>query len=163
MRPNVYVSAAPMRKIENSSKRLLSGVGFSFGEAEFAFTKPPPFVPIFLIHSCEAIGPLRDRLLEAFDRDHVGIRVEVLRHALPHEQQRAHDGDRKKDVEQNPGHVDPEIAQRLDGRARDAAEERDRKRDTERGRDPIMPREPRSSATGSSSCSRPNRTASSYW
>src|ERR1700761_6829878 len=44
-------------KMQTSSMRLLSGVGFSQGEAEFALTKPPPLVPSSLMISIEAIGP----------------------------------------------------------------------------------------------------------
>ncbi len=56
-RPNVYVSAPPIRKIRNSSNASLSPVGFSNGEAEFALTNPPPLVPSSLITSIDAIGP----------------------------------------------------------------------------------------------------------
>src|SRR5450830_672164 len=55
--PSVYVSPAPTEKIRNISTRLLKGVGFSYGWAAFALKKPPPFVPRFLITSCEAMGP----------------------------------------------------------------------------------------------------------
>ena len=53
----MYVSPAPTEKIRNISKRLLNGVGFSYGCAEFALKKPPPFVPSSLIASWEAMGP----------------------------------------------------------------------------------------------------------
>ena len=43
-----------MRKISN---RLVHGVGFSNGCAEFALKNPPPFVPSSLIASCDATGP----------------------------------------------------------------------------------------------------------
>ena len=35
----------------------MSGVGFSYGCAELALKKPPPFVPSFLMASCDATGP----------------------------------------------------------------------------------------------------------
>ena len=56
-RPNVNVSAAGITMIKNISRMSLKGVGFSFGEIEFAPTKPPPLVPSSLIASSEAIGP----------------------------------------------------------------------------------------------------------
>src|SRR5579862_9297383 len=55
--PNVYVSPAPIRKMEMSWRKLQSGVGFSYGCAELALKKPPPLVPSILIASCEATGP----------------------------------------------------------------------------------------------------------
>jgi hypothetical protein len=51
------VSAAPIKNIARSCKKSVSGVGFSFGAAEFAPTKPPPFTPSCLMISCDAIGP----------------------------------------------------------------------------------------------------------
>ena len=57
MRPSVTVSPAGIRKIENISIRLTSGVGFSNGCALLALKKPPPLVPSILIASCEATGP----------------------------------------------------------------------------------------------------------
>src|ERR1700693_5165714 len=57
MRPYVYVNPAPIKKIESISSRLVSGVGFTLGEAELALTKPPPLVPSSLLISCDAIGP----------------------------------------------------------------------------------------------------------
>jgi hypothetical protein len=43
IRPYVYVSAAEIAKIRNSSTKFDSGVGFSNGCALFALKKPPPF------------------------------------------------------------------------------------------------------------------------
>ena len=43
--------------IRSISTKLVSGVGFSNGWAEFAFRKPPPLLPSSLMTSCEAIGP----------------------------------------------------------------------------------------------------------
>ena len=57
MRPKTLVSAAPMTKISSICTRLLSAVGFSYGCAELALKKPPPFVPSILMASCEAAGP----------------------------------------------------------------------------------------------------------
>ena len=57
MRPSVYVRPAPIAKIRTISRKLVQGVGFSYGCAEFALKKPPPFVPSSLIASWEATGP----------------------------------------------------------------------------------------------------------
>ena len=46
-----------MTKIASNWMKLVSGVGFSNGCAEFALKKPPPLVPSILIASCEATGP----------------------------------------------------------------------------------------------------------
>ncbi len=46
-----------MTRMDSSSKKLLSGVGFSNGCAEFTLKKPPPLVPSCLIATCEAAGP----------------------------------------------------------------------------------------------------------
>ncbi len=47
-----------MRKIASISSKFVSGVGFSYGCAEFALKKPPPLVPSSLMASCEAMGPI---------------------------------------------------------------------------------------------------------
>ncbi len=64
-RPNVNARPAGIRKIASICRKFVSGVGFSYGCAEFALKKPPPFVPIILIDSCEATGPIGDRLRSA--------------------------------------------------------------------------------------------------
>src|ERR1035441_10171258 len=46
-----------MTRIKNSSMKLVSGVGFSYGCAPLALKKPPPLVPRFLMASCDATGP----------------------------------------------------------------------------------------------------------
>ncbi len=43
--------------MESISRKLESGVGFSYGCAELTLKKPPPFVPSCLIAICEAAGP----------------------------------------------------------------------------------------------------------
>ena len=45
-----------------SRRKLVSGVGFSYGCAELALKKPPPLVPSILMASCEATGPIGKRL-----------------------------------------------------------------------------------------------------
>ena len=52
------MSATGMRRMATISSRLVSGVGFSKGWAEFALKKPPPLVPSCLIASWEATGPI---------------------------------------------------------------------------------------------------------
>ena len=53
---------------------------------------------------------LGDHLLGAFQRRRLGIGAEVLRHALPDEEQADDDRDRQQDVERAAGQIDPEIA-----------------------------------------------------
>ena len=55
----------------------------------------------------------------------VGRAAPRLRHALPHEDERADDGDRQQDVEDAPGQVDPVVAERLRAAPGQAAEQRD--------------------------------------
>jgi hypothetical protein len=87
MRPNTLVSAAPIEKISIIWTRLVSAFGFSNGCAELALKKPPPLVPSILMTSCEATGPARSPAwrLPAWSRRY---RRQVLRHALPDEEQR---------------------------------------------------------------------------
>ena len=56
-RPKVNVSANGTASIRIISTRLVRGVGFSNGWAEFALRKPPPLLPNSLMTSWEAIGP----------------------------------------------------------------------------------------------------------
>ena len=72
---------------QRSASRFDSAVGFSKGCAALALKKPPPLVPSILMASCEATGPCGDGLLGAFERRRVDIGAEVLRHALPDEEQ----------------------------------------------------------------------------
>ncbi len=69
--------------------------------------------------------------------------MEVLRHALPHEEQADDDGDRQQDVEGAAHQVGPEVADPLRRAAREAAHQGDRERDAGRRRDEIVDRQPR--------------------
>ena len=55
-------SAAGISRIDSSSKKFDSGVGFSNGCAELTLKNPPPLVPSCLIAICDAAGPTGDRL-----------------------------------------------------------------------------------------------------
>ena len=57
IRPSVFVRPAPIAKMRTIWRKLVPGVGFSYGCAEFALKNPPPLVPSSLIASCEATGP----------------------------------------------------------------------------------------------------------
>ena len=46
-----------MSRIANISKKLLRGVGFSKGWAEFTLKKPPPLAPSCLMATWDATGP----------------------------------------------------------------------------------------------------------
>ncbi len=70
------------RKSGTSASRLLNGVGFSNGCAEFALKKPPPLVPSCLIASWEATGPCAMICLAPSTVVTVGVRIQVLDHAL---------------------------------------------------------------------------------
>ena len=56
--PKVYTNAPGSTIIDSISIKFDIGVGFSNGWAEFAPKKPPPFVPICLIDSRAATGPI---------------------------------------------------------------------------------------------------------
>ena len=57
MRPKVAVSAAGISRMNSTSMKFASCVGFSNGIAELMLKNPPPFVPSCLIAICEAAGP----------------------------------------------------------------------------------------------------------
>ena len=63
--------------------------------------------------SCEATGPDGDRLLSALEGGDRRGSVEGLGHALPDEDDGEDDGDRQQEVQDRPGQVDPEVADRL--------------------------------------------------
>ncbi len=88
MRPSRYVSADGIMKIANIAQKLDHGVGFSNGCAELALKNPPPLVPSCLIDLLARDRPHGEGLLRALERHDVEIRLEVLDHALLHEEQR---------------------------------------------------------------------------
>jgi hypothetical protein len=55
--PRVLVRPAPIEKMRTISRKLVPGVGFSYGCAELALKNPPPLVPSSLMASCDATGP----------------------------------------------------------------------------------------------------------
>ena len=55
-------------------------------------------------------------LLGAFQRGPFDIVAERLRHALPDQEQRVDDADRRQDVERAAGHIDPKFSISLPGR-----------------------------------------------
>jgi hypothetical protein len=86
---------------------------------------------------------LRDHLLGAFERRRLGIGAEVLRHALPHQHERADDRNRQQDVENAAGHIDPEIADAFRRAAGKAADQRHRQHDPDCRRDEVLHGQPR--------------------
>ena len=56
-RPYAYARENGIRRSAKISSRLVNGVGFESGCAEFALSVPPPFVPSSLIASWLANGP----------------------------------------------------------------------------------------------------------
>ena len=85
--------------------------------------------------------PERDGLLGAFERRRLDIGAERLRHALPDQEQRVDDADRKQDVERAAGDIDPEIADRPRRGAGKAADQRDGEHDPGRGRQEVLVRQ----------------------
>ena len=73
MRPKVKHSAAGIRKMDSICTKLASGVGFSYGWAEFALKKPPPLVPSILIASCDATGPMARVCVAVFMSSSTGL------------------------------------------------------------------------------------------
>ena len=77
-------------------------------------------------------------LLGAFEGCRLDIGAEILRHALPDEDEGEHDRDRQQDIQGRAGEIDPEIADGLGLAPREPTNERERKRDARRGREEIV-------------------------
>ena len=119
-------------RIDSSSRKFESGVGFSKGWAELTLKKPPPLVPSCLIAICEAAGPTAMHLLGQrrllglglallvehglavlvghrlvvlgrLDHGDRRVRAEGLHDALRHQDQRQHERQRQQDVERASG------------------------------------------------------------
>ena len=67
-----------MRNIDSICAKFASAVGFSNGCAELALKKPPPLVPIILIASCEATGPMAICCVAAFTSSSTGLPLASL-------------------------------------------------------------------------------------
>ena len=126
----------------NIARKFVSGVGFSNGCALLALKKPPPLVPNCLMISCDAAGPCAMTCLAPSTVVHGVVRLQVLHHALRHQEQRADDGDRQQDPERRAHQIDPEVADRVLFLLRDAADEGDRHRDAGGRRHEVVVREP---------------------
>ena len=87
--------------------------------------------------------PLPDglRLGGLLERVRDGVGVQVLRNALPHQQQRVKDAGRRQNVEQRPRHVDPEVADGARTGSLDAADQRDGHHDARRRRPEVVRRQ----------------------
>ncbi len=86
-------------------------------------------------------GPDRDRLLGSLERCRVDRAHKRLRHAEPHQRKGQHEGCRQEEVKRDPGNVDPEVADRLGGRAHETARERKGHSQARRGRKKVVRRE----------------------
>ena len=102
-------------------------------------------------------------LLGALERGRVDIGAEVLRHALPDEDQRGDDRQRQQHVERAAREVDPEIADGLGRGAREAADQRHGERDAGGGRDEVLRGEADHLGRDSSASSRRRSSASWCW
>ena len=81
--------------------------------------KPPPFVPICLIESCDATGPVAMvcsvtgfavGILCGLNQRYGCAWLESLGNSLRHENKRQNDGQWKQDIEDRPAQIDPEVS-----------------------------------------------------
>ena len=86
--------------------------------------------------------PLGDELLSAFKSSDLGVGAQILRHALPHEEQPNHNRDGQEHIKRAAGHIDPEIADGIGVPPREAPDQRKRKRDAGCGGKEVVHREP---------------------
>ncbi len=131
-----------MTRIRSCSSRFVSGVGFSYGCAEFALTMPPAVRPDLLDRLLGRDRPEVDRLwvtLEPGGGDGAGP---GLRDALPDEHDRRDEGDREQHVEGAAGHVDPEVADRPRRAAGDPADQGNGNSEADRRRQEVLHDEP---------------------
>ena len=82
--------------------------------------------------------PQRDRLTRAFQRRGGDLLRQRLRYATRDQHQRVDDRDRQQQVERDPRQVGPEVADRRLLAPREAAEQRKRERDADRGREEVV-------------------------
>ena len=87
--------------------------------------------------------PLAQRLGRAFQRGGVDIGPDVLRNALPDEEEGRDKRKRQQHVQRAPRQVDPEIADRLARGTRKGPNERDGERDARSGGDEVLRRQRR--------------------
>ena len=89
--------------------------------------------------------PLPDglRLGGLFERMRNRIRAEVLRHALPDQEQRVKNARRRQNVKHRPSHVDPEIANRRGTGSLDTTDQRHGNHDACRSRPEVVRRQAR--------------------
>ena len=88
-------------------------------------------------------GTLRDDLLGALERGDRRVIPKILRQALPDHDERHHYRERQKHIKRAAGQIDPEISDGFGRSPREAADERNGKRDARRRRYEIVHREPR--------------------
>ena len=113
------IEAIGSMTIEAIDSRLLQGLGFSNGWAEFGPKKPPPFVPACLIATRAATGPRAIVWVSNFVAAPSSVAalaaaVEGHRHAHADEQARRRPGSTGRRTNQDAAHqVDVEVAQVL--------------------------------------------------
>ena len=113
MRPNMLVRPAPIEKISTICTKLVSGFGILERMGGVGVEEAAAVGAEHLDDFLRSHRSLGDHLLGAFERRRLGIGAEILRHALPDEEQADDDRDRQQDVERAAGQIDPEIADRL--------------------------------------------------
>ena len=85
--------------------------------------------------------PHRQALVSALQRQRVNVMRKVLRHALPHQQQRQHDAQRDQAIQRDAGEVRPEITQVLRRAAADTTAERQQHGNTGGRADEVLHRQ----------------------
>ena len=85
---------------------------------------------------------LRDHLIRALEGLGLRVGAEVLRNALPYQDQRKHDRERKQNPERGAREIEPEVADRLGRAAREAPDDCDCHRDSRRSRNEVVERQP---------------------
>ena len=163
--PKVQVSADGIAKIANIDQKFDHGVGFSNGCAELTLKKPPPLVPSCLIAIWLATGPIARICFAPSSVVTLDVGLEVLDHALLHQDQRHDEGERQQDVERAADQVGPEVPEPALARRGRAMPRISAMASAmpDRGRDEVVEGELASSARSTTSSSRPRTTASWCW
>ena len=96
---------------------------------------------LVVLHRLAVGAQLGLLVLDDLERLHVLVGVEVLHHALLHEEQRVDEADRQQDPQHDAGQVDPGVADALGRVARKAADQRDDHHDAGGGREEVLHRQ----------------------
>ena len=138
MYTSVQTMAIGMMAIDQVSTRLVSGVGFSYGCAEFGPKYPPPLVPSCLIETTPAVTPRAivcagpsTVVAWAAPSKVIGVPCHITMTETSERQ-------RQEDAEGRARHVHVEVAERRQPVSRQAANRRDARGDAGRRRDELQ-------------------------